>query len=328
MRTLDRKLWRELRETKAQAAAIAMVIASGVAVFVMSLSTLGFLTDTRNAYYDRYRFGDLFASVQRAPQPLEQQIAAIPGIAITQTRVVADVTLDVPGLPEPAVGRLISLPDDNLPKLNAVYLRPGRMPEADRAGEVLVSDAFFKANQLSLGDTIDAVLNGRLQSLKIVGVALSPEFVFQVRPGEIIPDDRRFGIFWVPRRQMESVFDMEGAFNSVSARLQRGANENEVIDRLDALLKPYGGIGAVGRDQQISARFLDDEIKSLKATGLVAPVIFMGVAAFLLNIVLTRRIAIQRVVIAALKAFGYTNAEIAVSISPSTSSSCSAPHSC
>ncbi|QEG41179.1 ABC transporter permease [Roseimaritima ulvae] len=310
MRTLDRKLWRELQETKMQVAAITLVIASGVAVFVMSLSTLGFLTETRDAYYDRYRFADLFAGVQRAPQPLEDRIAAIPGIAVTQTRVVSQVTLDVPGLLEPAVGQLVSLPDDGVPKLNAVYLRRGRMPEPERAGEVLVSDSFFEANQLQLGDSIDAVLNGRLQALTIVGVALSPEYVLQVRSGELLPDNRRFGIFWMPRLQMESVFDMDGAFNDVSVRLLRGANEKQVIDQLDALLKPYGGVGAVGRDQQISARFLDDEITQLRATGLIAPTIFMGVAAFLLNIVLSRRIAMQRVVIAGLKAFGYTNLEI------------------
>jgi putative ABC transport system permease protein len=311
MRTLDRKLLRELRETKAQSLAIGSVIASGVAVFVMSLNTLGFLSETRDAYYERYRFGHLFASVNRAPQPLAQRIVEIPGIAEVQTRIVSDVTLAVRGLEEPAVGHLVSLPDDNSPTLNALYLRRGRMPEPDRMGEVLVSDAFFESNSLAIGDEVEAVLNGRLQPLRIVGVALSPEFVLQVRAGEMLPDDRRFGIFWMPHRQMEAAFDMDGAFNNVSVRLLRGASEQDVIDQLDALLKPYGAIGTIGRDQQVSARFLADEIKQLRATGLVAPAIFMAVAAFLLNVVLSRRIGTHRVIIAALKAFGYSNAEIA-----------------
>ena len=310
MRTLDRKLIRELGETKAQSLAIALVIASGVAVFVMSLNTLGFLSETRDAYYDRYRFGHLFATVNRAPQPLKDRIAEIPGIAAVQTRIVSDVTLDVAGLEEPAVGRLVSLPADNLPSLNEVYLRRGRKPEADRAGEVLVSDAFFESNALSIGDQVGAVLNGRLQPLTIVGVALSPEYVIQIRGGDLLPDDRRFGIFWMPHRQMEAAFDMDGAFNNVSVRLLRGAKEEDVIDRLDALLKPYGAVGAIGRDQHTSARFLADEIKQLRATGLVAPSIFMAVAAFLLNVVLSRRIGTHRVIIATLKAFGYSNAEV------------------
>lgn len=311
MRTIDRKLFRELGETKGQSLAIGVVIASGVAVFVMALNTLGFLSETRDAYYDRYRFADVFASVSRAPNPLTERIDEIPGIAEVQTRIVSNVTLDVPGLEEPAVGHLVSLPDNNQPKLNALYLRNGRLPEPGGAGEVLVSDSFFEANELKLGDSIDAILNGRLQPLTIVGVALSPEFVLQVQAGEMLPDDQRYGIFWMSRRQLEAAFDMDGAFNDLTVRLLRGANEKEVIDRLDRILKPYGAPGAYGREFQVSARFLADEIRGLQATGMVAPVIFMGVAAFLMNVVLTRRIATHRTIIAALKAFGYTNTEIA-----------------
>ena len=311
MLSLDKKLLRELWESKTQSIAIGLVIASGVAVLVMSLSTLGFLRETRDAYYDRYRFADLFASVRRAPQPVAQRLASIDGVARVQTRIVSDVTLDVPRLREPAVGRLISIPDHGPCSLNAIHLKHGRMPQPDRPGEVLASDAFVEANLLELEHTVSAVMNGRLQELKIVGIALSPEYVFQMRGGDLLPDNQRFGIFWMPNRQMESAFDMDGAFNNVTLKLLRGANAQEVIDRVDAVLEPYGGIGAAERDQQVSARFLADEIKQLQATGLVAPIIFMSVAAFLLNIVLTRRIGTERTVIAALKAFGYTNSEVA-----------------
>jgi putative ABC transport system permease protein len=311
MRTLDQKLLRELSQSKAQSLAIGLVIASGVAVFVMSLGTLGFLESTRDAYYDRYRFAEIFASLKRAPNPVEQQIADIEGVAVVQTRIVSDVTLDVRGLAEPAVGRLVSLPDEGEPILNAIHLRRGRFPEVDRPQETVVSEAFVTANRLRIGDSVEAVMNGRLQSLTIVGVALSPEYVFQIRGGDILPDDRRFGVFWMRRRQLEAAFDMEGAFNDVSLRLLRGTNPESVIETLDRLLKPYGAVGAIARKDQISAKFLSDEIKSLRATALVAPVIFLGVAAFLLNVVMSRRISGQREIIATLKAFGYSNSEVA-----------------
>ena len=222
MRSLDRKLLRELWQTKTQSLAIGLVIASGVAVLVMSLSTLGFLRETRDAYYDRYRFADLFASVNRAPQPIAERIASMSGVARVQTRIVSDVTLDVRGLSEPAVGRLISIPDSGDSILNALHLKVGRMPDSDRPGEVLASDAFVEANSLHLDDTVTAVLNGRLQELRLVGVALSPEYVFQVRGGDLLPDNQRFGVFWMPQRQMESAFDMDGAFNNVTVKLLRG----------------------------------------------------------------------------------------------------------
>jgi putative ABC transport system permease protein len=214
-------------------------------------------------------------------------------------------------LDEPAVGRLISLPNTGDSVLNVIHVRSGRLPEPDRPREVAASEAFVKANRLDLGDSVAAVMNGRLQELVIVGVALSPEYVFQIRAGDVLPDDRRFGVFWMRKRQMEAAFDMQGAFNDVSLRLLRGTNPEGVIDRLDELLRPYGGVGAISRDDQISAKFLADEIKSLRATAVVAPVIFLGVAAFLLNVVLSRRIGGQRDIIAMLKAFGYANPEIA-----------------
>lgn len=310
-RTLDRKLIRELRDSAGASAAILLVIAAGVSVFVMALSTLGFLSHTRDAYYDRYRMPDVFASLSRAPLHVAEQIAQIPGVATVQTRVVADVTLSVPGLQEPASGRLVSLPVSGTPGLAAIHLVSGRLPDWDAADEVVAGQAFVEANRLPLGSTISGVLNGRLQRMRIVGVALSPEYIFQIGPGAFLPDDRRFGVFWTSRQHLEAAFDMEGAFNDVTLRLMRGASIAPVIAHLDQILEPYGGIGSYDRSDQVSARFLDDEIKQLRATGLVVPIIFLSVAAFLLNVVLARRIELQRSSIATLKAFGYSGTEVA-----------------
>jgi putative ABC transport system permease protein len=308
---LDRKLLRELTEARGQNLAIATVVASGVAVLVMSLSVLAFLQSTRDAYYDRYRMADVFATLVRAPLPIAERLRMIPGVARLEQRIVTDVTLDVPGVVEPAVGRLISLPEPGRDGLNRVHLVRGRWPARQRFGEAVVSEAFFEANRLELGDAIRAIINGRLQPLRIVGVGLSPEYVFSLRGDEILPDDRRFGVFWMGRQGLEAAMDMEGAFNNVTLQLLRGANQEEVIDRLDEILEPYGGVGAYGREDQISAKFLDDEIRQLRATGLVAPLIFFGVAAFLLNVVVTRKIRGDRAAIAALRAFGYGRGEIA-----------------
>lgn len=311
MSALDRKLLRELWQSKGQSLAIATVIASGVAVFVMALSVLGFLQATRDAYYDRYRFGDLFATLVRAPVSVAESIQSIDGVAQVQTRIVADVTLSVPGLGEPAVGRLVSLPPSGKPNLNRLHLLRGRMPDPLRSDEVLVAEAFVDANQLQLMDVVSAVINGRYQELRIVGIVLSPEYVFQIRAGDILPDERRFGVFWMQQEALEAALNMDGAFNDLSLKLLRGSQPQDVLDRVDAILEPYGGIGAILREDQISAKFLSEEIKQLRSTALVAPIIFLAVAAFLLNIVLSRKVAGDREQIAALRAFGFSSAEVA-----------------
>src|SRR6266567_296985 len=290
IRALDRKLLRDVWEMKGQTIAICLVIGCGVATFVMSLTTIRSLSVTQSTYYERYHFADVFSHVKRAPRTLEARLAEVPGVARVQTRIVADVTLDVPGLAEPAVGRLVSLPDSGEPVLNRLYLRSGRMVKP--------------------GDRLQAVLNGRKQQLTIVGVVLSPEYVFQIRAGDLVPDTKRFGVFWMGETDLGAAFDMQGAFNDIALSLMPGASEEEVLLRLNRLTAPYGGDGAYGRYEQVSNRYLTDEIKQLKAQGVIAPVLFLSVAAFLLNVVLSRLISTQREQIAALKAFGYTHWEV------------------
>jgi putative ABC transport system permease protein len=310
LRMLDRKLLRDLWAMRAQAAAIAAVMAAGVTMFVAYFSNFDSLQRARAAYYEQARFADVFASVKRAPARIETRIAAIAGVHSVSTRVVADVTLDVPGMPDPATGRLVSIPERGRPPLNDVFLRRGRWVDPDRPDEVLASEMFCDAHGLQPGDQVAAIINGRRRELTIVGVALSPEYVYAIAPGEMFPDNRHFGIFWMDRRALASAFNMEGGFNDVSVALARGVSESDVIATLDRLLAPYGGRGAIPRTLQISHWTLDNELTQLQTFGLLVPGIFLGVAAFVLHIALTRALALQRSQIAALKALGYSNAAV------------------
>jgi putative ABC transport system permease protein len=311
VRPLDRKLLRDLWAMKGQAAAIAAVMAAGVTMFVAYFSNFDSLQRARATYYEQSRFAHVFASLKRAPSRLERRLAALPGVQVVATRVVVDVTLDVPGMSEPATGRLISIPELGRPALNDVFLRRGRWPDAARPDEVLASEMFCESHGLTPGNRIGAIINGRRRELTIVGVALSPEYVYAIAPGEMFPDTRRFGIFWMNRRSLAAAFNMEGGFNEVSLRTTDDAMEPEVIAAIDRLLQPYGGRGAIPQSLQMSAWTLDNELTQLQTFGLMVPAIFLGVAAFVLHVALTRALALQRTQIAALKALGYSNAEVA-----------------
>lgn len=304
---LNRKLLRDLLSMKTQAFAIAMVVASGVTMYVTYLSTFASLRETRAAYYDRQRFADVFATMKRAPLRLANEIANLPGVSAMETRVVANVTLDLEQLEEPASGRLISIPADRRPQVNDLFVRRGRWIEPGRPDEVLASEGFVLAHGLNPGDTVPAVINGRLRRLTIVGVALSPEFIYSIRPGELIPDDKRFGVFWMDRQALAAAFDMEGGFNDVVLALARGITPDETIAQLDRILEPYGGLGAIPRALQLSHWTVENELAQLQSFGFLLPLIFLMVAAFILNVALARALTLQRPQIAALKALGYTN---------------------
>lgn len=311
MRAIHRKLVRDLVHARGQVLAIALVLMAGIAMFVAYFSTFDSLERTRRTYYDTYRFADLFASATRAPLSLLPDLSAIDGVAAVNVRVVADVTIDVAGLEEPATGRLVSLVLPRERPLNDLYVRRGRDPEPGRPDEALVSEAFALAHNLGPGDSVGAIINGRRRDLRIVGIALSPEYVYSIRAGDLLPDPSRFGVFWMERRALAAAFDMEGGFNDVAMSLAPGASEPAVREAVDRLLEPYGGFGAVPQRLQLSNWFLENEFVQLRTAGILVPVIFLFVAAFLLNVSLNRIVAIQREQIAALKAVGYTNGELA-----------------
>jgi putative ABC transport system permease protein len=315
VRALNAKLLRDLWQMRAQALAIIAVIGTGVAMFAMYLSTFASLDRTRDLYYDSERFADVFAGNKRAPAWLAERIAEIPGVSRVDTRVVVHVTLDIEGLREPARGRLISIPEIDRSTLNDLVLRRGRYIDAAGRDEVLVHEAFASAHGLEPGDRIAAIINGRRRELPIAGIALSPEYVYVIGPGDIIPDQRRFGVIWMGERALASAFDMEGGFNDVSLRLEPGrltdGEAPAVIDALDRILEPYGGLGAISRRHQPSHWFIENELREMRTMASILPVIFLGVAAFLLNVVLSRTIAVQRTQIAVLKAVGYTPREVA-----------------
>jgi putative ABC transport system permease protein len=177
---------------------------------------------------------------------------------------------------------------------------------------VLASEAFVTAHRLHEDATFDAIINGRWKRLTIAGVALSPEYVYSIRGDDLFPDDQRFGVFWMRRRDLAAAFDLDGAFNDVVFRLSRDAQLASVVESVDHILARYGGLGAYTRKDQTSAWYLENELAQLANMGRVTPFIFAAVAAFLLHVVISRLVSTQREQIGVLQAFGYTNTAVAV----------------
>ncbi len=310
MRQLNRKLTRDLWRLRGQVIAVAAVIASGVAVLSMSLSTTEALSETARAYYERYRFAHVFSRVQRAPEHLANRVRLFPGVQSVSTRVTKTAILDVDGFEEPVLGQFVSIPERGAPELNALALRAGRLPQPGHPNEAVLSEPFAEAHGLVPGSHLRAILNGHWRELEVVGLALSPEYVYTIGPGALMPDDLRFGVIWMGRKTLQAAFDLEGAFNDISIGLLRGTNPDPVIRLVDELLSDYGGAGAYERANQISNWFLMNEIKQLKTMSSILPVLFLIVAAFLTNMVLGRLITVERAEIGLFKAFGYSNFEI------------------
>ncbi|MBU1184072.1 MAG: ABC transporter permease, partial [Proteobacteria bacterium] len=312
MKALNRKLGRDLWRMKGQVFAITLVVISGVATFIMFISTIDSLSLTRDTFYREYRFADVFINLKRAPESLKEKMEQVPGVDQVETRVSAYVKLDVRGFPEPVTGKIISIPDDGKPLLNRIYIKRGRLADPAKDNEAVINENFAQAHGFNLGDRFAAIINGKWKELTITGIALSPEFVLIMRPEAMSPDFKRYGILWMGRKALSKSYDMDGAFNDVALTLHPDAKLNDVLGELDHIVERYGGFGAYARKDQISHRLLNEEFKQLQRSSEIFPTIFICVAAFLLNVVMSRTINTQREQIAALKAFGYNNIDIGI----------------
>ena len=310
MQAIDRKALRDLWHMRGQALAIALVIAAGIAMLVMSATTLDSLRSTRTQLYQQYRFSHIWSQVRRAPEGVAARVAELPGVNAVETRVAAGGKLALAGFDKPIEALVLSLPDQGEPQQNRLYLRSGRMPEPFAQGEALVSDAFAQAHRLKPGQTLRATIYGRSQQFTIVGIAVSPEFLYQIKPGALFPDYERYAIVWTHRRALAAATNMQGAFNQIVLQLAPDASEADTIARVDQILTRYGSRGAIGRMDQLSYRFLYEELRQLGTLAWLFPLIFLGVATFLLNVVFKRMIGTQRDQVAILKAFGYSTFDV------------------
>ncbi|WP_333586781.1 ABC transporter permease [Phenylobacterium sp.] len=310
MSRLDRKLLRDLARLWPQLLAAVLVLGAGLSTLVMAGGLIVALETARDGFYQNQRMADVSASAVRAPLSLAETLADIPGVAAVEPRVSGFAALTLPGREGAYSARVLSLPPRGRPAVNDLALRQGRWPEPGRLTEALISSAFAEANGLSPGDTLVALIRGSREQLTIVGVADSPEFIFFAPPGELFPQMDRFAILWIGREGLARALDLDGAFNDAALRLTPDARPAAVIAAIDAVLAPYGGQGAIGREHMLSDRFIREELMQLRTMAATLPLAFLLVAAFLVNVTLSRLVATERATIGLLKSFGFSSSTI------------------
>lgn len=307
---LDRKLVRDLWRIKGQAVAIIFVIAAGISLLVMARGMMISLDETMVAYYERYRFADMYAPAKRAPDHILDEARALPGVNDVEGRISGGGLVTLPGINAPISARVISFDPEARSPINGVHLAAGRMIEPTRSDEILLLESFANARELEPGDTLAITMNGVQHEFEIAGIVLAPEFIYALPPGEFTVDPGSFAVLWANEEAMEAAYDLDGAFNEVILTTSRGVNTQELIDSLDRLLAPYGATGAFAREDQVSNNYLTEELKQLDTMSRVMPPIFLAVSVFLLNIVITRLVQTEREQIGLIKAFGYSNRDV------------------
>jgi putative ABC transport system permease protein len=306
---LNLKVLRSLWILRFQTLSIAVLVACGSGLLIAAWSSYDALQRAKQSTYETLFFGDAFAEVKEAPLSLESRIRSIRGVREVDLRLVESALIRLPGAPS---AQFISLPEHDQPGLDRVHLKSGRLPAPSLIPEVLLHEGFALARGLNPGDTLSAVVGGRQWKLRISGVALSPDSVYVIGPGSPLPDNSRYGLAWMNRKDLERITGKGRTFKRVSLKLSSNTPPLTVLEDLDRILRPYGSPGSYLRKDQYSNRLVENEITEQKTLAVLFPVIFLGIATLLIHSTLGRLVQLERIQIATLRALGYRSIEIMI----------------
>jgi putative ABC transport system permease protein len=315
VKSLDRKLLRDLWGNKGMILAVTSIIALGVMCFVALQSAHRNLETSKIDYYQMCRMADFWVDLKKVPLAELDRVRAIRGVKSIESRISFLATADLEDHEAPLTGLMLSLPNHPGHPINDIVLRQGGYFSDEKENEVIVNDAFAKVHGLYPGRRLHLLLNNRREELLVVGTAISSEFVYLVGPGSIIPAPKTYGVFYLKHDFAEEVFQFEGAANQFVGKFDEHLNtaeRDEILLKIERLLDDFGVSDAKPLSRQTSNQFLSGEIDGIGAFAKIVPLVFLTVAALLLNVLLTRLTRQQRTVIGTLKALGYSDRSIFV----------------
>ena len=313
MTVLDKKRQRDIFILKGMLIAVAAIVAIGVGSFVGMLSTYINLSQAKDHYYSRCRMADFWIDLKKAPLSEVKRLRSMPGITELRERISFPIRVDLEGVESLISGRAISLPSSPLPVINGIYLRQGSYFTEKRRNEVIISEQFASARNIKPGDTLHLIMDGQRKKVYVIGTAISPEFIYCTPPGSIVNQPRNFGIFFMKRDYMEDVFGFHGACNNVVGLLTPNAQQNNpsaVLKKLGDELDSAGVFTSYLRKNQFSNSTLTSEMGGVKTMATFMPIMFLGIATLILNVLMIRISEQQRTIVGTLKALGYFNKQI------------------
>ncbi|NCB42473.1 MAG: FtsX-like permease family protein [Clostridia bacterium] len=316
MKKMDLMLWRMIKHSRAQFIAVLLIITVGIAIFTaMSLAGIN-LDDSKEQYYKENAFADLNISVQKLPASLIGDFQNIDGIAFAEGRIAVEVPF-IGEEDERVNVKLVSVPSKGQ-TINKLLIKEGRFIK-DPNEEVIILSQFAEARNIKIGDNIVFQVSGTRCELEVVGIAYSPEFVYLIESVQsMMPAAESYGVIYVNESLLMQLAGMTGAYNEVfflyeegiKDYTQKGFNEDDIIDAVEKIAKPYGLIYTTERENQLSNSLIKAEIDQLKKSGFALPMVFLLVAALVIAMMVSRMVKKDRIKIGVMKAIGYSNLSV------------------
>ncbi|MFA5066181.1 MAG: FtsX-like permease family protein [Dehalococcoidia bacterium] len=330
------KLLRDLWKGKIQYGAVIFIIFLGVSVFITCYEAYLNLNMSYNAFYDRLNMADYWISVDGIGRNAVKDMNEIAGVE-ANGRIVRDLFIDMGGEGgEKVSGRVISLPENKMPVINRVEIEVGNYFSRSYGREILVERHFADYYNLKPGNWLTLENEGVKSSFIIRGIVMSPEYIWVVKNAqEPMVTPRTFGVVFMPLREAEKLFDMEGMVNEITLVIAPDMDSEAILSQVRTILERNYIKRVTSKDDPVVlenrridivrgirtaylterknlpvVQLLRQDMESFAMLAFLFPLLFLTMASLTIYVLLNRLIESQRIQIGLMSAMGYSQGTI------------------
>ncbi|MBK5252349.1 MAG: FtsX-like permease family protein [Peptostreptococcaceae bacterium] len=309
MKKFNLRLFRHIWEAKGQFIAVSMVVAVGIMTYVaISLAVLDLQVGVEQ-YYKMNNFQDVSVELTKINEAGLERIRRMPRVEAVQGRVFYRTPLKVEDKDEKVNVGISSIPEAEN-RINDLYILDGGWIQDERR-DVLVLEQFAEARGIKVGDVVHPQIGGKEYELDVRGIVGSPEYIYLMEDEQnLLPQPSKYGIFYVSEEFAQQAFGYSKSYNEVLIKLKNPEEDGIFKDELEKVLERYGVRRIVRREDHVSNRVVSEEIRGARQMAKAIPLVFLGVAAAIIAIMISRMVKNDRTSIGVLKAIGYSNRDI------------------
>ena len=298
---LFKKMLRDFKDHKIQFLSIFLMALIGVYAFTgISGEAVG-LVDVSTKYYEDTNLADGWIYGEDIDKDIFSDIKGMDQIKDAQREMVVSTVANYSSDPDITLHII-----EGKQKISTFHLFKGKdFDENDKEG-IWIDKRFADGRNLDIGDKITLKFDGKEVSKTIKGIMYSPEYVYYIQEGSLLPDFSQVGYAYMP--SIGADFDIE--YNTITLDAYEELDEKDFKADMEETLGQKAYVQFVHRDNNVGIKTLQEEIAQHQMFSGIFPSIFVLVSLLTLVTTMSRVISAQRIQIGTLKAMGYSNRTI------------------
>ena len=292
---------RDFKDHKAQFLSIFLMALIGVFAFTGISGEVVGMVDVSNSYYENTNLADGWIYGEEISDDVFSDIKSMEEIKDAQREMVVDTVANYSSDPE--ITLHVVEGNQNISKF---YLFKGKDFDPNDEDGIWIDKRFADGRNLDIGDKITLKFDGNEVSKTVRGIMYSPEYVYYIQEGSLLPDFSQVGFAYMPSKGAD--FDI--VYNTIVLDGYDDLDEKDFKSALEETLGQKAYVQYVDRDNNVGIKTLQDEISQHQMFSGIFPAIFVLVSLLTLVTTMSRVISAQRMQIGTLKAMGYSNKSI------------------